>query len=70
MTRALAGLLREQAARGGSVELVTRRASWPDPGHVVDRVHPYAALPVRDNLGRQQVRSEIDDAWYLSLIHL
>ena len=64
LTRALAGLLRDHAAAGGAVEQVTRRTAWPDPGHVVTRVHPWAAVTARDHLGRERVRAAADDDWY------
>lgn len=72
LTRALAGLLRTHAARPGgeTVELVTRRTVWPDPGHVATRVHPYAALVARDTIGPESVRAGADQDWYRAWLDL
>lgn len=60
LSRTMAALLRTP---GVVVESVTSGPQWPDPGHVVSRVHPWSAFLARRMAGRSTVRTAEDDAW-------
>ena len=57
LSRAVGVLLRHPGVR---VEAVASGTDWPDPGHVVQRVHPWAALAGHEHL---TVDQEWAQAW-------
>ncbi|GAB78043.1 2-succinyl-5-enolpyruvyl-6-hydroxy-3-cyclohexene-1-carboxylate synthase [Austwickia chelonae] len=60
LTRSLAGLLRTP---GVPVESVAASQAWPDPGHVLSRVHPWASWQARRQSGYGVARSDEDCSW-------
>lgn len=58
LSRAVAALLRQP---GVAVDLVATQPTWPDPGHVVQRVYPWSAL-VTCALAVERTDPDVEDA--------